>query len=111
LPVRTVYWGPSSRAIAALSSSGDVPPAAATEMSSKPSWPDIRCASGSVISTIREPARLSESPSVAMPETLYCFFGARPDTVTVSPTLKPYFSAVPRSSTTSPSDCGGPPSR
>ncbi len=35
LPVRTVNWPPlSSRWIAALSSSGDVPPAAATEMSS-----------------------------------------------------------------------------
>ena len=48
---------------------------------------------------------------MAMPETLYCFFGARPETVTVSPTLKSYFSAVARSSTTSPSFCGGPPSR
>ena len=34
LPVRTANSGPSSRAIAALSSSGDVPSAAATEMSS-----------------------------------------------------------------------------
>ena len=34
LPVRTVKSRPSSRAIAALSSSGEVPPAAATEMSS-----------------------------------------------------------------------------
>ena len=34
LPVRTVKSRPSLRAIAALSSSGEVPPAAATEMSS-----------------------------------------------------------------------------
>ena len=34
LPVRTAYSGPSSRAIAALSCSGVVPPLAATEMSS-----------------------------------------------------------------------------
>ena len=48
--------------------------------------------------------------SVAMPETLYCLAGASPETVTVSPTLKPYFFDVPRSSATSSAVFGGPPS-
>src|SRR3954452_15842107 len=44
-----------------------------------------------------------------MPENLYCFAGWSELTVTVSPTLKPYFLAVPRSIATSPSFCGSPP--
>ena len=53
------------------------------------------------MTTSRAPPRLSLPPSEAMPETLYCLAGASPVTVTVSPTLKPYFFAVPRSSATS----------
>ena len=44
-----------------------------------------------------------------MPETLNCLAGAAPETVTVSPTLKPNFFDVPRSITTSSSVFGGPP--
>ena len=55
--------------------------------------------------TSRAPPRLSLPPSDAMPETLNCLAGASPETVTVSPTLKSYFFAVPRSSATSSSVC------
>ena len=111
LPVRTAKSRPpSSRLIAALSCSGDVPLSAATEMSSNPSWPVTRCASASVNSTRREPARFSESPTVATPATLYCLAGCWPCTVTVSPSWKSYLSAVALSMTTSSSLDGGPPS-
>ena len=69
-----------------------------------------RCASGSVIATIFAPPRLSWPPIVAMPETVYCLAGARPETVALSPTLKPNFFAVPRSSATSSADAGAEPS-
>ena len=69
-----------------------------------------RWASGSVIATIRAPPRLSWPPIVAMPDTVYCLAGARPETVALSPTLKPYFFAVPRSSATWSADEGAEPS-
>ena len=85
-PVRTVK---PHRALldARLSSSGEVPLAAATEMSLNPSSRSTRWASGSVICTMREPARLSESPRRATPEIVYCFSGSRAATVTVSPSV------------------------
>ena len=49
-------------------------------------------------------------PIVATPETLYCLAGASEVTVTVSPTLKSYFLAVPRSIATSSAVFGAPPS-
>ncbi len=55
------------------------------------------------------PPRLSAPSIDAMPETLNFFAGAAPATVTVSPLLKSYFLAVPRSRTTSSSVFGGPP--
>ena len=42
---------------------------------------------GASSTTMREPARLSESPRRATPEIVYCFSGSRPATVTVSPSL------------------------
>ncbi len=93
-PVRTVNPPPSVSWMRALSSSGEVPLEAATEMSLRPSSRSARCASGSVICTMREPARLSESPRRAMPEIVYCFSGSRAATVTVSPSCQPNSSAV-----------------
>ena len=69
----------------------------AIEIESYPSWPVIRCASGSVIATSRAPARLSLPPIVATPEIVYCLAGASEVTVTLSPGFQSYFLAVPRS--------------
>jgi len=80
------------------------------EIESYPSCPVTRCASGSVIATSFEPPRLSWPPIVAMPDTVYCLAGARPDTVALSPTLKSYFVAVPRSSAISSAEAGALPS-
>src|SRR4051794_23997123 len=70
----------------------------------------MRCASGSVIATSREPPRLSLPPTVATPETVYCLAGASDVTVTFEPGFQPYFLAVPRSIATWSAFCGGAPS-
>ncbi len=93
-----------------MSSSGDVPPSAATTTSvSSPGFCAIFCTSESGM--VIEPMPSDPwSPIFPMPTISYGFAASRPATSTLSPTSKPPLSAVAWSIVTWPGSSAGPPS-
>ena len=106
----STFWPSSDDVIVATSASADTPSVARARMASNfPGSPNSDCAFSVVKNTALDPSDASDEPNVASPTMVNASVGFCVAILMRSPSLNFADFITPRSTTTSPADCGARP--